>query len=111
MAGLDPATQRLNNFAMPSGFVYILASKRNGTLYTGVTWDLPGRIHAHREGRGSRFVSKYRVHRLVWFEQHPLYTNAIQRETSIKRWKRAWKLALIEKTNPDWLDLTEKWNS
>ena len=95
---------------MPSGFVYILASKRNGTLYTGVTWDLPGRIHAHRAGRGSRFVAKYHVHRLVWFEQHALYTNAIQRETSIKRWKRAWKLALIEKTNPDWLDLTEKWN-
>jgi putative endonuclease len=111
MAGLDPATQRSNNFEMPSGFVYILASKRNGTLYTGITSNLYGRIHAHRNGRGSKFVAKYRVHRLVWFEEHELYVRAIQRETSIKHWKRAWKLALIEKTNPDWLDLTEKWNA
>ncbi len=96
---------------MPSGFVYILASKRNGTLYTGVTSDLLGRIHAHREGRGSTFVKKYEVFRLVWFEEYPLYANAIQRETSLKRWKRAWKLALIEKTNPDWDDLLEKWNA
>jgi putative endonuclease len=111
MGGLDPATQRSNEFSMPSGFVYILASKRNGTLYTGITSDLHGRIEARRDSRGSKFVAKYGVHRLVWFEEHALYADAIQRETSIKRWKRAWKLALIEKTNPDWLDLTEKWNA
>jgi putative endonuclease len=96
---------------MPSGFVYILASRRNGTLYTGVTSDLHGRIQAHREGKGSGFVKKYGVTRLVWFEEFPLYADAIQRETNLKRWKREWKLALIEKTNPDWDDLLEKWNA
>ena len=96
---------------MPSGFVYILASKRNGTLYTGITSDLHGRIESHREGRGSAFVRKYGVTRLVWFEEYPLYADAIQRETSLKRWKREWKLALIEKTNPNWDDLLEKWNA
>jgi putative endonuclease len=110
MAGLDPATQRSNDFGMPSGFVYILASKRNGTLYTGIAADLHRRIEAHRLERGSKFVAKYKVHRLVWFEEHAMYADAIQRETNIKRWKRAWKMALIEKTNPDWHDLTEKWN-
>lgn len=95
---------------MPSGFVYILASKRNGTLYTGVTSNLPGRVIAHREGRGSAFCKKYGVYRFVWYEEHPLYVSAIQRETSIKRWKRAWKIALIEKINPDWNDLLERWN-
>jgi len=90
---------------MPSGFVYILASKRNGTLYTGIPSDLPGRILAHREGRGSKFVTTYNVTRLVWYEEFPLYADAIQRETSLKRWKRAWKLALIEKVNPNWDDL------
>jgi len=63
---------------MPSGFVYILASKRNGTLYTGVAGDPPGRVAAHREGRGSKFVEKYGVHRLVWYEHYPLYTAAMQ---------------------------------
>ena len=95
---------------MPGGFVYILASKRNGTLYTGVAGNLPDRVIAHREGRGSKFVAKYGVHRLVWQEYHELYTTAIQRETSIKRWKREWKLALVEKLNPNWDDLLETWN-
>ena len=93
---------------MPSGFVYILASKRNGTLYTGITCDLIGRIRAHREGRGSTFVKKYGVTRLVWFEQYQLYIEAIQRETNLKRWPREWKLALIEKANPEWEDLIER---
>ncbi|MBI1328670.1 MAG: GIY-YIG nuclease family protein [Alphaproteobacteria bacterium] len=96
---------------MPSGFVYIMASKRNGTLYTGVTSDMPGRPFAHREGRGSEFCKKYGVKMLVWFEEYPLYTDAIRRETNIKRWKRAWKLALIEKMNPEWNDLLESWNA
>jgi putative endonuclease len=60
---------------------------------------------------GSKFAAKYGVDRLVWYEHHPLYTSAVQRETSIKRWKRAWKLALIEKHNPNWDDLLEKWNA
>ena len=92
---------------MPSGFVYILASKRNGTLYTGVTSSLIERIAMHREGRGSKFVTKYNVTRLVWYEEHTLYVDAIQRETNIKRWKRAWKIATIEKMNPEWKDLFE----
>ncbi len=95
---------------MPSGFVYILASKRNGTLYIGVTSNLLGRMEQHLRGEGSAFVKKYGVTRLVWFEEHPLYTDAIRRETSLKRWKRDWKLALIEKTNPQWEDLLESWN-
>ncbi len=95
---------------MPRGVVYIMASKRNGTLYTGVTSDFPGRPFAHREGRGSAFCKKYGIRMLVWCEEYPLYADAIQRETSIKRWKRAWKLALIEKVNPDWEDLLETWN-
>ena len=93
---------------MPAGFVYIMASRRNGTLYTGVTWNLYERVSAHRDGRGSAFCKKYGVTRLVWFERHEMYTDAIQRETSIKRWKRSWKLALIEKIHPDWKDLYEE---
>jgi putative endonuclease len=92
---------------MPSGFVYILASQRNGTLYIGVTSDLLDRMEQHREGAGSSFVKKYCVHKLVYFEEYPLYADAIRRETSLKRWKRAWKLALIEKHNPLWTDLIE----
>ena len=87
--------------------VYILASQRNGTLYTGVTSDLPGRIGDHRQGVGSKFTAKYKVHQLVWFEMHATMDAAIAREKQIKAWKRAWKLALIERDNPDWRDLFE----
>jgi putative endonuclease len=92
---------------MMEGYVYILASKRNGTLYTGVTSSLYARICAHREGRGSSFTTKYNVKTLVWFETHDTVTSAIRRETNIKRWRRDWKLALIEKENPNWRDLFE----
>lgn len=95
---------------MPAGTVYMLASKCNGTLYIGVTSDLLMRMEQHRNGTGSAFVRRYGVNRLVWFEEYPLYADAIRRETSLKRWKRAWKLALIEKGNPDWDDLLESWN-
>ena len=95
---------------MPSGFVYILASQRNGTLYIGVTSDLLHRMEEHREGSGSSFVRKHGVHRLVYFEEYPLYADAIRRETGLKRWKRQWKLALIEKHNPKWIDLLENWH-
>jgi putative endonuclease len=95
---------------MPSGFVYILASKRNGTLYIGITSDLHKRMQEHSEGHGSAFAKKYGVTKLVYFEEYPLYTDAIRRETNLKRWKREWKINLIEKHNPQWNDLLENWN-
>ncbi|OJW63009.1 MAG: endonuclease [Sphingomonadales bacterium 63-6] len=87
--------------------VYLLCSRRNGTLYTGVTSDLVQRIHQHREGLIPGFTLEYGVKRLVWFEQHATMELAIQREKRIKKWNRAWKLELIEKDNPDWNDLAE----
>jgi putative endonuclease len=95
---------------MPSGFVYILASQRNGTLYTGVTGNLLDRMEQHQNNAGSKFAWKYGVTRLVWFEEYPLYADAIRCETAMKRWKRQWKLALIEKHNPQWKNLLETWN-
>ena len=86
-------------------YVYILASRRNGTLYTGVTTDLLRRVHEHREGAILGFTQRYGVETLVWYEAHGDVVEAIAREKTIKRWRRAWKLALIEAMNPDWLDL------
>ena len=91
---------------MRTGYVYILASGKNGTLYIGVTNDLSMRVWNHKEGRGSRFTKRYGVTRLVWYEEYPIVPMAIQRETSLKRWKREWKIALIEKMNPNWDDLS-----
>lgn len=91
--------------------VYLLASKRNGTLYTGVTSDIAMRAWMHKQGRGSKFCAKYRVHRLVWLEFHETMDTAITREKRIKEWKRAWKLELIEERNPDWRDLYDDLNS
>jgi putative endonuclease len=88
------------------GYVYILASQKNGTLYTGVTSDLAGRLHQHRTGTGSNFASRYGVLRLVWFDEYELVVDAIAREKAIKKWPRQWKTKLIEEHNPDWLDLT-----
>jgi putative endonuclease len=93
----------------PGGIVYILASKRHGTLYIGVTSDVLKRVQDHRDGRGSKFCKRYGVTRLVHFEEFALYTDAIRRETNLKRWKREWKIALIEKSNPNWDDLVESW--
>ena len=87
-----------------AGFVYILASKPYGTLYTGVARHLSPRLYAHRIGKASAFTKKYGVTQLVWYEEHQTIAQAIQRETSIKRWKRDWKIELIEKTNPQWRD-------
>jgi putative endonuclease len=95
---------------MPKGVVYILASKRNGTLYIGITSDLLKRMQEHQAGVGSAFVKRYSVNHLVYFEEYPLYADAIRRETNLKRWTRAWKLALIEKHNPEWTDILENWN-
>ncbi len=95
---------------MAAGFVYILCSEPQGALYIGVTSDLLERMEQHRRGNGSAFVKKYGVTRLVYFEEYPLYADAIRRETNLKKWKRDWKIALIEKTNPTWSDLLANWN-
>ncbi len=87
--------------------VYILASKRNGTLYVGVTSDPPKRFYEHRNDMLDGFTKKYKVHMLVYAEFHDTMETAIHREKCIKEWKRAWKLELIEKHNPDWNDLYE----
>ena len=92
---------------MPQGYVYILASKRNGTHDIGVTTDLSGRVFAHRNDTGSAFTKKYNVKLLVWYETYDMVTDAIQRETTLKRWLRKWKLELIEKSNRNWDDLYE----
>ena len=93
-----------------SGYVYIIASRRNGTIYTGVTADLAARVVQHREGKGSAFARKYGVNRLVYAEHHNRIEDAIAREKAIKKWRRAWKLQLIEKLNPEWEDLFERLN-
>lgn len=85
--------------------VYVLASRRNGTLYVGVTSGLMGRVWQHKNGQGSRFTARYKVRTLVWFEAHHTMENAITREKQIKEWRRAWKIELIEKANPEWRDL------
>ncbi|HSB80124.1 MAG TPA: GIY-YIG nuclease family protein [Candidatus Methylomirabilis sp.] len=85
--------------------VYILASRRNGTLYIGVTSDLVKRIWEHRNNMVEGFTKRYGVHQLVWYELHDNMEAAIQREKRLKDWKRAWKLELIETTNPGWRDL------
>lgn len=86
-------------------YVYMLASRKGGTIYTGVTNDLEGRVFDHREGRGSKFTSKYQVKRLVWYEEHSDVGMAIRREKNIKKYYRKWKIDLIEEMNPDWFDL------
>ncbi len=87
------------------GYVYILASRRNGTLYTGVTSDLVRRAWEHREGVSPGFARKYGCKTLADFEAFDDIANAIQREKAVKEWKRAWKLRLIERLNPAWRDL------
>src|SRR5262249_17488926 len=87
--------------------VYIMTDKRYGVLYTGVTSDLIHRVSQHRCGEGSSFTTKYKCARLVWYEVHESMRAAIQRETSLKRYPRQWKINLIEAENPDWLDLWE----
>jgi putative endonuclease len=110
MGGLDPPIQgnklcachqALSTYSPVAAMVHCISR---------VTSDLLGRMEQHREGIGSAFVKKYGVCRLVHFEEYPLYTDAMRRETSHRRWKRAWKLALIEKHNPQWIDLLEHWH-
>ena len=84
---------------------YIVTSKRNGTLYIGVTSDLVKRIWEHNNDMVEGFTKRYDVHRLVWYELHATMESAIKREKQLKNWKRKWKLELIESINPDWKDL------
>jgi putative endonuclease len=90
---------------MRSYWTYILASKPRGTLYIGVTNGLIHRVEQHRAGKGSAFTRKYSVHMLVWYEEFASVREAIQREKTIKHYVRAWKINLIERTNPHWIDL------
>ncbi len=87
--------------------VYILASRRHGTLYIGVTNSLQKRIEQHRHGEGSSFVKAYCVHRLVYVETFEQPHEAIAREKQLKRWKRDWKIELIEREHPEWRDLSD----
>jgi putative endonuclease len=90
--------------------VYIMASRRNGTLYVGVTNNLAARAHQHRTGDGGEFTRKYGVTQLVWYEFHSDIKEAIASEKRIKKWERRWKLELIESFNPEWADLYETLN-
>lgn len=85
--------------------VYILASRRNGTLYTGVTSDVVGRVGIHKQDLVEGFTRRHSVHLLVYYERQETMMAAIKREKQVKRWRRAWKIALIEETNPEWIDL------
>ena len=95
----------------PKGWAYMLASARNGTLYVGSAVDLSFRIYEHREKLRPGFTSRYGVSMLVWYEAYPSIIEARHREYAIKKWRRAWKLALIESMNPEWRDLYDELNS
>ena len=93
---------------MKSYYVYILASKRNGTLYIGVTNDLVHRVYDHKSRTIQGFTEKYGVHNLVYYESYTDVRDALTREKRLKKWKRQWKINLIETKNPDWRDLYEQ---
>lgn len=87
------------------GWVYFMTNRARGVLYTGVTADLIGRVQQHRDGTGSAFCRRYNLDKLVYAEEHPSIEDAIAREKAIKAWKRAWKIEMIERANPEWKDL------
>ncbi|MFQ5676480.1 MAG: GIY-YIG nuclease family protein [bacterium] len=91
-----------------SYYIYILASKRNGTLYIGVTNDLIRRVYEHKNDVVDGFTKKYQVHRLVYYEETNDVYEALQREKRMKKWKRQWKIKLIEEMNPEWRDLYDE---
>ena len=95
---------------MSGGWVYIMTNRPNGVLYTGVTSDIGRRAYEHREGLGAGFTKRYGLKRLVYMEFHERIADAIQRESNIKHWPRAWKARLILEANPGWLDLYETLN-
>ncbi len=86
------------------GWVYILANRKHGALYTGVTADIAARMVQHREGKGSAFCRRYEISKLVYCEHHDRIEDAIAREKAVKKWRRAWKVELIERDNSDWRD-------
>ena len=90
---------------MTGGTVYILANRKRGALYTGVTADIAARMMQHKAGKGSKFCREYGIDKLVYVETIERIEDAIAREKAIKKWRRAWKIELIEKMNPDWRDL------
>jgi putative endonuclease len=92
---------------MKGGWVYIMTNRPNGTLYVGVTNDIARRTFEHRTGTGG-FTERYRLHMLVYAEQHDELVPAIQREKNIKEWPRAWKIRLVRGLNPDWRDLYDE---
>ena len=96
---------------MKPGWVYIMTDAPFGTLYIGVTSDLPARVYQHRCGEGSAFCKRYGLTRLVYAEPYPRIDEAIAREKAMKAWKRSWKTKLIEQTNPGWADLFETINA
>ena len=109
--GLDPGASFLCSRAMDrsrkGGWVYMMANRRRGTIYVGVTSDLAARICQHRQGTGSDFCARYRLNLLVWAEQGDRIEDCIAHEKRLKRWRREWKFALIERANPEWADLYE----
>ncbi|MFO6429103.1 GIY-YIG nuclease family protein [Erythrobacter sp. W302b] len=90
------------------GWVYIMADRYRGTMYVGVTSDMPTRVSQYRAGTGSEFCARYGLNRLVWAEHCGSIDAAIAHEKRIKRWRREWKFGLIEKANPDWDDLLNR---
>jgi putative endonuclease len=96
---------------MRGGWVYIMTNRPFGTLYVGVTNDIARRAWEHRQGSGATFTVKYQLNRLVFMERHEEIMTAIRREKSLKRWRRSWKLDLIEAGNPGWDDLFDRLNS
>jgi len=90
---------------MRSAFVYIMSNHKRGTLYTGVTGDLPARAYQHKHNVVPSYTSRYALHLLVYFEAHDDIRQAILREKRIKRWQRKWKIELVESMNPEWHDL------
>ena len=107
MPGLVPGIHESGSTGMRGGFVYIMTNRPNGTLYTGVTSNLPQRAYQHREGLIEGFTKRYGLKRLVYYEAHETIIGAIQREKNIKHWPRAWKVRLILAMNPRWDDLFE----
>jgi putative endonuclease len=104
MRGLDPRIQARTLAGMP-GYVYIMSNEKQGTLYIGVTSDLSRRVYEHRENLVEGFMSRYGLHRLIYYETFDDIRAAIQREKTLKHWPRAWKLTLIQEQNPEWEDL------
>ena len=96
---------------MRGGWTYIMTNRPRGVLYIGVTANLSGRVWQHRNGEGSAFCKRYRLTRLVYAEQHDSIEDAIAREKAMKAWKRAWKIDLIEQSNPQWLGLWDLMNA